>query len=352
MKVEAPYEKEQGKWLAQNVRFPNKNRTQVRTELNKLGLMSDPDNPTKAVPLAAKPDEIPDESWSLDELAVYISGEFGQATVLSRKSAVAVFRAGRALCIARKKVKELGIKWTVWLAEQNIPRTNDFEARGLFTGAKAEKALHGLTLTDAKKKFCSSEKAADWDQTPGEICKKIIGLVPWTEGELVLEPFRGDGNFYNNLPGTVRKDWCEIRQGRDFFHYDGQPETIITNPPFRDKAGGDDLVIPSLERCLQLARNRVIFFVNHKSFNSLTAGRLKRYGEWGWAVTHLSVWDTSKWFGRYYLTIWEKDKSSIIGYFTSGEQTGEGENGGAAGEAEACRTESSGVAFTTFDANV
>jgi hypothetical protein len=45
----------------------------------------------------AKSDEIPDESWSLDKLAAYISGEFGQATILSRKSAVAVFRAGRAL---------------------------------------------------------------------------------------------------------------------------------------------------------------------------------------------------------------------------------------------------------------
>ena len=143
----------------------------------------------------------------------------------------------------------------------------------------------------------SPERDDDWDQTPVEICQKIIGLFPWIAGELVLEPFRGDGNFYDNLPKHVRRDWCEIRQGRDFFRYDGQSDTIITNPPFRDAAGGENLVVPCLDRCLQLARKRVIYFVNHKVFNALTPGRLKEYGNRGWGITHLSVWDVRKWFG-------------------------------------------------------
>jgi DNA modification methylase len=158
-------------------------------------------------------------------------------------------------------------------------------------------------------------KAADWDQTPEEVCRKIIGLITWAEGEFVLEPFRGDGNFYRNLPAWVRKDWCEIKEERDFFEYTGpSPDTIITNPPYRDKAGGENLVVPCLERCLQLARKRVIYFVNHKVFNALTATRMKKYGEWNWGITHLSVWDMKKWPGRYYLIIWEKDKPSIIDY--------------------------------------
>ena len=161
------------------------------------------------------------------------------------------------------------------------------------------------------------EKDADWDQTPVEICQRIIELVPWAEGELVLEPFRGDGNFFRNLPKYVRKDWCEIKQGRDFFKYEGDPDTIITNPPFRDAAGGNNLVVPCLERCLQLARRRVVYFVNHKVFNALTPGRLKEYGDWGWGITHLSVWDVRRWYGRYYLLIWEKGQPSIIGCFPS-----------------------------------
>ncbi len=164
------------------------------------------------------------------------------------------------------------------------------------------------------------ERDADWDQTPVEICRKIIELVPWADGELVLEPFRGTGNFYRNLPGCVRREWCEISQGRDFFRYQGpQPDTIITNPPFRTAAGGNNLVVPCLERCLQVARRRVVYFVNHKVFNSLTPNRLQQYEDWAWAITHLSVWDVRKWFGRYFLIVWERDKPSIIGHFSAND---------------------------------
>ena len=173
------------------------------------------------------------------------------------------------------------------------------------------------------------ERAADWDQTPEEVCRKIIGLITWAEGEFVLEPFRGDGNFYRNLPAWVRKDWCEKKENRDFFEYTGpSPDTIITNPPYRDEADGNNLAVPCLERCLQLARKRVIFFVNHKVFNALSATRLKKYGEWNWGITHLSVWDMKKWPGRYYVIIWEKDKPSIIDYFlASATESDEAANG-------------------------
>lgn len=164
--------------------------------------------------------------------------------------------------------------------------------------------------------YVPSAKAPGWDQTPVEICKEIIGAIQWPEGEFVLEPFCGDGNFYNNLPKHVRKDWCEMTKGRDFFEYEGpKPHTIITNPPFRDAPGGKNLVIPCLDKCLQVAQKRVIYLLNDKGFHSLTASRMKKYVGWGWGVTHLSVWDLKKWRGRYYLLIWEQNKRSILGYF-------------------------------------
>ena len=163
-------------------------------------------------------------------------------------------------------------------------------------------------------------KAQDWDQTPEEVCCQIISIFPWAEGELVLEPFRGHGNFYNNLPGSIRKDWCEMKEGRDFFQYEGQPDTIITNPPFRDRAGGENLVVPCLERCLLLARKRVVFFINHKSLNSLTAARLKKYEGWGWGITKFAIWDMKKWPGRYFLIAWERGKPSMIEFFSANQQ--------------------------------
>ncbi len=124
------------------------------------------------------------------------------------------------------------------------------------------------------------------DQTPPETCIKIINSLPWAKGELVLEPFAGIGNFYHNLPPFVKKDWCEITEGRDFSEYNGpRPDTIITNPPFRNKARGDNMVITCLERCLKLAKKRVVFFVNDRGLSALTPVRLDRYEEWGWGYT-------------------------------------------------------------------
>jgi len=45
-----------------------------------------------------------------------------------------------------------------------------------------------------------------------------------------LEPFKGEGAFYDHLPS--RSQWCEISDGRDFFSFTDKVDWIITNPPF------------------------------------------------------------------------------------------------------------------------
>lgn len=45
-----------------------------------------------------------------------------------------------------------------------------------------------------------------------------------------LEPFRGDGSFYQHLPEG--SGWCEISDGRDFFDWQEPVDWIVTNPPF------------------------------------------------------------------------------------------------------------------------
>ena len=52
--------------------------------------------------------------------------------------------------------------------------------------------------------------------TTPEMAKHLIGLIEFKDGDVVIEPCRGDGAFYDNLPGSVKKEWCEINQGRDF----------------------------------------------------------------------------------------------------------------------------------------
>ena len=74
-------------------------------------------------------------------------------------------------------------------------------------------------------------------QTPELLCKELIKQVPLVEGDKVLEPFKGEGSFYNNLPDFVEKDWCEIEEGRNYKDYDKEFDWCISNPPFRLQEG-------------------------------------------------------------------------------------------------------------------
>ena len=53
--------------------------------------------------------------------------------------------------------------------------------------------------------------------TPHEISKMIIDMFD-IQG-LVLDPFKGEGSFYNQYSSNCLKDWCEIKEGKDFFEY-------------------------------------------------------------------------------------------------------------------------------------
>jgi len=144
------------------------------------------------------------------------------------------------------------------------------------------------------------------------LAKTIISRLEWTVGEIVLEPCKGEGAFFDHLPPQVVKEWCEIRQGRDFFQFNDPVDTVITNPPYRDNAMGRNLVIPFLEHSFRLARRRVIILINLKTLNSLTPHRLRQYSRNGWAVTKIHVYSVKKWFGRYYLVVFEKHATSIL----------------------------------------
>ena len=148
------------------------------------------------------------------------------------------------------------------------------------------------------------------DQTPESLCKVIIARTKWHLGERVLEPAKGDGNFYRSLPNCV--DWCEIKEGRDFFAYDKRVHTIITNPPYRDRPGGSNMVIAFLERSMEVATKRLLFLVNLQIFNSFKPNRLHRYADWGWALTDLSIYSVKKWWGLYYLLTFVKGGKWVV----------------------------------------
>ena len=64
--------------------------------------------------------------------------------------------------------------------------------------------------------------------TDKDVARKVI--EHFKPSGKILEPFRGSGIFYDELPeGT---DWCEIDEGRDFFKFNEKVDWIVSNPPF------------------------------------------------------------------------------------------------------------------------
>ena len=96
--------------------------------------------------------------------------------------------------------------------------------------------------------------------TPVDTAKRII--EHFNPSGKVLEPCRGEGAFYDNFPDTCTKDWCEIREGKDFFDYDKKVDWIITNPPY-------STFDAFLLKCFEVADNVVLFVpIAQKVFKS------------------------------------------------------------------------------------
>jgi hypothetical protein len=64
--------------------------------------------------------------------------------------------------------------------------------------------------------------------TKPTLAQRLIGYFRPTGR--ILDPCRGNGAFYDHFPDT--RDWCEIRDGRDFLEWNEPVDWLITNPPW------------------------------------------------------------------------------------------------------------------------
>lgn len=104
--------------------------------------------------------------------------------------------------------------------------------------------------------------ASDTVMTPPALAKRIV--EHYKPSGTLLEPCRGTGSFYNQMPGA---DWCEITQGRDFFDYKWKVDWILTNPPY-------SIYDRFLEKCFEVADNVVLLVPLQKAFKSLKNQKL------------------------------------------------------------------------------
>ncbi len=117
-------------------------------------------------------------------------------------------------------------------------------------------------------------------QTPSELARQLVAY--FAPSGRILEPCRGEGNFYRALPaGTF---WCEIKEGRDFFAWNEAVDWIITNPPWSQ-------IRAFLNHAMKIA-DHVVFLV---TINHLwTKARLRDVQAAGFGIRQILLVDTPK----------------------------------------------------------
>ena len=157
----------------------------------------------------------------------------------------------------------------------------------------------------------TKDEAYYFHQTPNELCIELIKEVPLVDGDNVLEPFRGEGTFFNNLPDNVFKDWTEIVDGRDYRDYHQPIDWVISNPPFRleSKTGRVNSFFYLLNHYASRVNKGIAFLGNDIVFGSLTPKRLLELQEKNDLFIHrIIVCNVKKWRGRYFFIIFKKGK--------------------------------------------
>jgi hypothetical protein len=155
-------------------------------------------------------------------------------------------------------------------------------------------------------------------QTPSALAAELMKHVPLTESDVVYEPFRGEGAFYNAIPTGLTRQWTEIAEGKDFREHTDTYDWVITNPPFKidawDKTPKNgNAFFPLLDYFTDRARKGVAFFGNDYCFSSLmTPKRFMHMRNKGWYIQKVITANVRKWRGRYYLIILTRDPCSTF----------------------------------------
>jgi hypothetical protein len=143
--------------------------------------------------------------------------------------------------------------------------------------------------------------------TPLPVALKLIEMTNIQRNEKLLDPCRGEGVIYNNLPTFCEKDWAEITEGHDFFEYDKPVDTIICNPPF-------SIYTKWIQHCIKLNPQKIALVIGCLN---LTTIRLKLLEDSGYYMTRMSIVNVRGWFSNTYLVLFEKNGTPILSYDTA-----------------------------------
>ena len=154
----------------------------------------------------------------------------------------------------------------------------------------------------------------EFHQTPEQLAKDLLPYIPLEPTDVLYEPFKGTGSFYNNFPEQNPKLWADITQGRDFRTCETRYDWVITNPPFRVDGFGTkgNAIFPLVDYFIQRATKGIAFLVSDQGLSTFTRKRRSYLASKGWNITNVIMCEIKKWRGRYYFIILQPSTTTSL----------------------------------------
>jgi len=157
-------------------------------------------------------------------------------------------------------------------------------------------------------------------QTPVELAKDIMKKYDnlFEDGDILYEPFKGEGAFYNNYPTRCKNIWSEITQGKDYTS-ETEYDWVLTNPPFQLEGGKGrhNCIWELIDYFSTKAKKGFIFLVSDYGLSTLTPKRQGILKDKGWGITHLTMCSVKKWRGRYFIMVFQPTTKSVMDFLTT-----------------------------------
>lgn len=138
----------------------------------------------------------------------------------------------------------------------------------------------------------------------------LINRVEFRNGDVVMEPCKGTGSFYNNLPENVEKRYCEINEGIDYLKNEEMVDITLSNPPFVPRK----LFWEFMRVAMRTTRREIYWLINMQCLNVFTPNRLDELKENKWYINDFHIVNDKRWYGRYVWVRISKTDSGTITY--------------------------------------
>tara|TARA_R110001599_G_scaffold65002_1_gene183284 strand:- start:2295 stop:2843 length:549 start_codon:yes stop_codon:yes gene_type:complete len=147
-------------------------------------------------------------------------------------------------------------------------------------------------MDDIKKR----DKPNDKFYTPELLSKEIISLFDFKDNQIILDPCKGNGSFYNNYPDNTINEWCEIDDDKDFLKYNKRVDYVISNPPY-------SILNKFIDKCIEICDIGFGFLLHQ---HALTLPRFNKLEKNNFFLTKYHQCKIWEWYGHQVFVFFEK----------------------------------------------